>query len=260
MSWPGAARQRAGLPPAGHPAVDQRRVRAPAARRARGRGAPSPRAGSPRAGRRPARPAPGPRRRSSSSLRSRAIERLPRSSSEVRAQRAHQAAAAPAPVDPDDVGAEVGQEHAAERPRPQPGELDDPHALAAVPTAAPPLPRAAVVRPFPGHAAGRRRDGPGRSADDGLRAGRARRRTRCAGPLGVAEALPLPRRLAVGDAAGQPHRLPAARRPPRGARRPLPRAPTWLRPFLAVGVLGGYTTYSTFAVEVVQPGRGRRGG
>jgi CrcB protein len=26
----------------------------------------------------------------------------------------------------------------------------------------------------------------------------------------------------------------------------------WLRPFLAVGVLGGYTTFSTFAVEVVQ--------
>lgn len=30
-----------------------------------------------------------------------------------------------------------------------------------------------------------------------------------------------------------------------------PRSP-WLRPFLAVGVLGGYTTYSTFAVDVVQ--------
>ena len=26
----------------------------------------------------------------------------------------------------------------------------------------------------------------------------------------------------------------------------------WLRPFLAVGVLGGFTTYSTFAVDVVQ--------
>jgi len=26
---------------------------------------------------------------------------------------------------------------------------------------------------------------------------------------------------------------------------------TWLRPFLAVGVLGGYTTYSTFTVDVV---------
>ena len=26
----------------------------------------------------------------------------------------------------------------------------------------------------------------------------------------------------------------------------------WLRPFLAVGVLGGYTTYSAFAVEVVR--------
>jgi fluoride exporter len=33
----------------------------------------------------------------------------------------------------------------------------------------------------------------------------------------------------------------------------LARFPTsrWLRPFLAVGVLGGYTTYSTFAVETV---------
>lgn len=29
-------------------------------------------------------------------------------------------------------------------------------------------------------------------------------------------------------------------------------APPWLRPFLATGVLGGYTTYSAFAVETVQ--------
>ena len=27
--------------------------------------------------------------------------------------------------------------------------------------------------------------------------------------------------------------------------------PSWARPFLAVGVLGGYTTYSAFAVEAV---------
>ncbi len=27
--------------------------------------------------------------------------------------------------------------------------------------------------------------------------------------------------------------------------------PAWARPFLGVGVLGGYTTYSTFAVELV---------
>jgi CrcB protein len=33
----------------------------------------------------------------------------------------------------------------------------------------------------------------------------------------------------------------------------------WLRPFLAVGVLGGYTTYSTFAVDVVQLTRSGHG-
>jgi CrcB protein len=32
----------------------------------------------------------------------------------------------------------------------------------------------------------------------------------------------------------------------------------WLRPFLAVGVLGGYTTYSTFAVETVRLTEGGR--
>jgi len=31
-----------------------------------------------------------------------------------------------------------------------------------------------------------------------------------------------------------------------------PPEPPWVRPFLAVGVLGGYTTYSAFAVEVVE--------
>ena len=38
-----------------------------------------------------------------------------------------------------------------------------------------------------------------------------------------------------------------------------PRSP-WLRPFLAVGVLGGYTTYSTFAVEAVRLAEGGRPG
>ena len=31
--------------------------------------------------------------------------------------------------------------------------------------------------------------------------------------------------------------------------------PSWVRPFVGVGVLGGYTTYSTFAVEMVDLGR-----
>jgi CrcB protein len=31
--------------------------------------------------------------------------------------------------------------------------------------------------------------------------------------------------------------------------------PSWVRPFIGVGVLGGYTTYSTFAVEIVDLGR-----
>lgn len=42
----------------------------------------------------------------------------------------------------------------------------------------------------------------------------------------------------------------------------LPRHPgsRWLRPFLATGVLGGYTTYSAFAVETVQLGEAGRPG
>jgi CrcB protein len=32
--------------------------------------------------------------------------------------------------------------------------------------------------------------------------------------------------------------------------------PSWVRPFVGVGVLGGYTTYSTFAVEIVDLTRG----
>jgi CrcB protein len=34
----------------------------------------------------------------------------------------------------------------------------------------------------------------------------------------------------------------------------------WLRPFLAVGVLGGFTTYSTFAVDVVRLAEAGHGG
>lgn len=42
----------------------------------------------------------------------------------------------------------------------------------------------------------------------------------------------------------------------------LARFPTspWMRPFFAVGVLGGYTTYSTFAVDAVQLARAGHGG
>ena len=57
----------------------------------------------------------------------------------------------------------------------------------------------------------------------------------------------------MGDPPGEPDRLPADRRPPRGALSRFP-ASSWARPFLAVGVLGGYTTFSTFAVEAVQLG------
>ena len=164
--------------------------------------------------------------RSSASLRSSAIERLPRSSSDVAPRAPHQPAAAAAAVDADDVGAEVGQEHAAERPRPQPGELDDPHALQRSHGVPPLLPGPAVVRPSSGHAA--RRPGGGQEGPAAMAylAGGARRRAGCARPLGRRRGAPLPRRLAVGDAAGQPHRLPAARRAARrssAARSPEPR-------------------------------------
>jgi CrcB protein len=36
--------------------------------------------------------------------------------------------------------------------------------------------------------------------------------------------------------------------------------PPWLRPFLATGVLGGFTTYSAFAVETVQLAEAGRAG
>ena len=59
-----------------------------------------------------------------------------------------------------------------------------------------------------------------------LRARRARRRPGRAGALGRRRgAAALPRRLALGDAAGQPHRLPADRRPAGRAARPVPALP-----------------------------------
>ena len=61
----------------------------------------------------------------------------------------------------------------------------------------------------------------------------------------------LPRRLALVDPAGQPARLPAIGVLLAVLLARFPHSP-WLRPFLAVGVLGGFTTYSTFAVDVVR--------
>ena len=166
---------------------------------------------------------------------------------------------AAAAVDPDDVGAQVGQEHAAERPRSQPGELDDPYALQRShrrSSEARGRRRATLLGACCPTPTRERTGGPGA---DGLPAGRARRCAGCAGPLG-----------AVGGAPDSPGGWPWATLLVNltgcfllgvllgGRSAAAPPSRPGSRPFLGVGVLGGYTTYSTFAVEVVRPGGRRR--
>ena len=191
-------------------------------------------------------------------MRSRAIERLPRSSSDVAPRAPISPPRVPAAVDPDDVGAQVGQQHAAERSRPQPGELDDPYALqrshALLPCPGPPS-----CDPPPGMLPDAAADGPG-----GRRA-MAYLLAALGGALGalarwgVAEALPaspggwpwatLLVNLTGCLLLGVLLAVLAARSP----------EPAWPRPFLAVGVLGGYTTYSDVRRRGGAAGRGRRG-
>ena len=140
-SWPrcvqGAAEREVGevvaggVRRAGRPGPSRSSGRRPAAgcgpgsRSGRGPGVPSYRGAGPRRGRRRARRGRARWRSASGCLRSRATLGRPRLSRSAVPGGEHRAAR---PVDPDHVGAEVGQDHAGVRPRPDARELDDPHA------------------------------------------------------------------------------------------------------------------------------------
>ena len=120
----GARGERAVLAPAGHPPVDQRRV----ARQAVG-GAEAEPLGH--AGAVPLDQHVGAGRQPEHHLgAARVLEvdddaPLPRLSTSCRAATGDRRAAGP--VDPDHLGAEVGEQHPGERPGPDPGQLDHPH-------------------------------------------------------------------------------------------------------------------------------------
>jgi hypothetical protein len=125
---PGRARQRSGLAPAGHPAVDQRRPQpqqlvGPEAQAFHDTG-PEPLQQD--VGPLDQRPHDGEVVGVLEVERDRALAAIQQ---RRRPEGADQSAACAPPVDADDVGAQVGQQHAAERTRPQPGELDDPYPL-----------------------------------------------------------------------------------------------------------------------------------
>src|SRR5829696_8910693 len=189
--------------------------------------------------------------RSAGSFRSRAMDRLPRSSSDV---------APSAPMRPPRAPRRSIRTTSAPRSAssiPQNGAGPSPansttRTPSSGPTAAPPATGAAVVRPSPGHAAGR-----------GVR--RRRRGGRVVYLLAAAGgALGALARWGVAEAmSGPPGGWPWATVLVNltgclligvllGVLGALSPEPAWARPFLGAGFLGGYTTYSTFAVDVVQ--------
>ena len=97
-------------------------------RRGRARAAPSRRAGSPRAARRRTRTGASTSSRPPACLRSTATDRAA-AVHEVPVTLAERGASAAQPVDPDHVGAEVGEQHGRERAGADARDLDDPDAL-----------------------------------------------------------------------------------------------------------------------------------
>src|SRR3954452_7046207 len=149
--------------------------------------------------------------RSSACLRSSAIERLPRSSREVAPRRRISPPRAPRRSIRTTSAPRSASSMPQNGPGPSPANSTT-RTPCSGPTATPPLPRVTPVRPCCPHGAVRRATAGRRGRGRGLSARGARR---CAGRArsvgrGRRPAL-VPGRMAVGDPAGQPHRLPADR-------------------------------------------------